>query len=318
MRKHLFAVPAVALALGLVAAAPAQAAPGHGNGHGTTNNNTTKIKPIKADRSNAPAIFLTAQLNGLNEVPPADGKKAGDKDGSAVAFLKVKGNRVTYSLKWKGISAPTLGHLHQGVAGVNGAVAVTLFGSAMPEGVNAAVGAGSFEDPALAKALRTNPAGFYFNVHTAEFPGGAVRGQFKRVNKPVNLFNVIRGGGLRAMADGEQEVPAPPAVTAGDLDGHASAFVRTNGAGVQYSLAWVGIAAPTLGHIHQGKKGVNGAVKVGLFTTAIPANVFAVSGNVASPDAAVIQQLRKSPKDFYVNLHNAEFKDGAVRGQLFR
>ncbi|MEK6229522.1 MAG: CHRD domain-containing protein, partial [Actinomycetota bacterium] len=29
----------------------------------------------------------------------------------------------------------------------------------------------------LARAIRKNPAKFYVNVHTADFPGGAVRGQ---------------------------------------------------------------------------------------------------------------------------------------------
>jgi hypothetical protein len=29
----------------------------------------------------------------------------------------------------------------------------------------------------LARAIRKNPSKFYVNVHTAAFPGGAVRGQ---------------------------------------------------------------------------------------------------------------------------------------------
>jgi hypothetical protein len=32
----------------------------------------------------------------------------------------------------------------------------------------------------LVKEIRQNPEGFYFNVHTGDFLGGAVRGQLSR------------------------------------------------------------------------------------------------------------------------------------------
>jgi hypothetical protein len=318
MRKYLFALPAATAVLALGATgAPAQAhghSTGHGVGHGAGHG--VAAKPLKGYRNygGGKSTYLFAALNGANEVPgPAP---VGDKDGKAFAFVKVKGNRITYGFSWKGITAPTLGHIHQGAAGVNGPVKVTLFGTPMPGTATAAVGAASIEDPALAKQLTSDPKGFYLNLHTTEFGGGAVRGQLKRASAPVNPLSVIRGGGFRGFADGEQEVPVAPDTTAGDLDGHASAFIRTNNNAVQYSLAWVGIAAPTLGHIHQGKTGVNGPVKITLFDTPVPANVFALAGTVTTPPAGTVPALRKSPKDFYVNLHNTEFKNGALRGQL--
>jgi hypothetical protein len=129
---------------------------------------------------------------------------------------------------------------------------------------------------------------------------------------------MIEGSSLRAMADGFQEIPVPPATQAGDLDGFASAFVRAAGDRLRYSLTWTGITAPTLGHIHEGKTGVNGPVRIGLFGSAVPAGVFAVSGQVADADPAVVRTVTSTPSQFYVNLHTAEFKDGAARGQLFR
>jgi hypothetical protein len=60
-------------------------------------------------------------------------------------------------------------HIHPGVAGVNGSPVVDFGGSLS--------GCVSGVDPALIGDIIANPSAYYFNVHTAEFPGGAVRGQ---------------------------------------------------------------------------------------------------------------------------------------------
>jgi hypothetical protein len=36
-------------------------------------------------------------------------------------------------------------------------------------------------DDALLDEIRTNPAGFYVNIHTADFQNGAIRGQVANV-----------------------------------------------------------------------------------------------------------------------------------------
>lgn len=64
--------------------------------------------------------------------------------------------------------------------------------------------------------------------------------------------------------------------------------------------------------------GRNGDVKVPLFVTPVPQNIFAISGTVSVQDPSVLAQIKKAPTGFYANLHTAEFPDGAVRGQLFR
>ena len=35
----------------------------------------------------------------------------------------------------------------------------------------------AIKDPAVLGRIRRNPANFYINVHNADFPGGALRGQ---------------------------------------------------------------------------------------------------------------------------------------------
>jgi CHRD domain len=310
------------LALGTVATAsadpgqsPRHSHSGHGDseyGHSAQSaSNKAAPKPVKG-----PSTFLTAELTGNQEVPTPNGPAVGDQDGKATALVEIKGDRVIFALQWKGIAAPTLGHIHEGQAGVNGGVKVPLFGTAMPATVTAAAGSLSVTDAKLAQDIRTNPAGFYVNLHTAEFPGGAVRGQLKPAGKRINPLGIIHGGKLRALANGYQEVPPADGKAVGDPNGFAAAFVQLKGTSIDYSLAWVNIGAPTLGHLHQGQFGQNGPVKNNLFTTAIPQNIFAVSGTVNDVAAAATNEIRSNPTGFYVNLHTEEFPGGAVRGQL--
>ncbi|MEU3855234.1 CHRD domain-containing protein [Streptomyces sp. NPDC029554] len=301
------------MAVSVGATAPAFAHGGHGSHQSGASTQSVGNAPKNPARG--PSASFIATLTGSQEVPEA-GKKVGDPDGAAQALVSVKGDRVTFALKWRDIGAPSLGHIHEGKAGTNGAVKVTMFGTAMPDTVNAAAGQATVTDAALAKRLRTDPGSFYLNLHSKEFPDGAVRGQLKPVQSRVNPLSIIRGGALHALNDGDQEVPEA-GKKVGDPDGHAITFLHPRGSTVDYSLAWVNIPAPSLGHIHQAPFGKNGPVKVPLFTTAVPQGIFAISGRVAGQDPAVVNQLRKGPADFYSNLHTTEFPDGAVRGQLF-
>jgi hypothetical protein len=267
-------------------------------------------------RAKLKPVFLEAKLDGRQEVPVPGKPAVGDPKGSATAIIRVQGNRVTFAFSWKGISAPTLGHIHQGVAGVNGDVKVALFATPMPDTVTAAAGILTVNDPATADALRANPAGFYLNLHTKEFPGGAVRGQLTKLNYHANLLSLLHGGVEKAFLSGDQEVPVAGGPSVGDPTGRAVTFITARDTQVQYSFAWVGIS-PTLGHIHKAPFGANGPVAVPLFSSAIPATVVAVSGTVTGLDPALVKDLNAHPANFYANLHTAQFPGGAVRGQLY-
>jgi hypothetical protein len=52
-------------------------------------------------------------------------------------------------------------------------VVVTL----SPPNENGASSGCTTADRRLVKDIRNNPSGFYVNVHTVEYPGGAIRGQ---------------------------------------------------------------------------------------------------------------------------------------------
>jgi hypothetical protein len=340
MRIRTVTVPAMALALGALGTTAAQADSGNPAAYGSPSAQTPGPSMPGMPGMNMPStaassapdsqpdlnaaiararqkpVFLGARLSGRNEVPVAGKPAVGDPDGSATGVVRVQGDRITFAFSWKNIGAPTLGHIHQGVAGTNGDVKVPLFTSPMPDTADAAAGAVTVTDPAVADGLRTNPSGFYLNLHSKEFPGGAVRGQLTPLNRSADLLSLLKGGGARAFLAGDQEVPVAGGPKVGDPDGRAVAFIRPQGNRVGYSFAWLGVT-PTLGHIHKGAFGVNGPVVVPLFTTPVPSNVFAISGTATGIDPAVVGEIRANPSAFYANLHSAEFPGGAVRGQLF-
>ena len=122
---------------------------------------------------------------------------------------------------------------------------------------------------------------------------------------------------LAATLSGANEVPGP-----GDLDGRGKAFVRLSGTTACYVLEWSGIGAPTAAHIHQGGAGVAGRVVVLFFqpgtnAASLPGTLSSVAGCVdVAP--ALAGRIAASPRDWYVNIHTADFAAGAIRGQLHR
>ncbi len=248
--------------------------------------------------------YLAADLRGSNEVPPAD------PDGRGKTVVRMQGTQVCFTSGWARIDAPTAGHIHVGAAGANGRIVVGFFAGAMPAGVHTATGCATTTEENAA-AIRANPAGYYVNLHNPAFPGGAIRGQLRALTRGVDLLAPFRDGSLAALCDGGQEVPAA------DPDGHAAAFLRIRHGQVSYGLLFGGIAPPVAGHVHTGQLGVNGPIVVGLFAGAVPPTIVGLAGT-STVDKKLGRQIAARPGGYYVNLHNADFPGGAVRGQLFR
>ncbi|MEN3304142.1 MAG: hypothetical protein V7603_344 [Micromonosporaceae bacterium] len=122
---------------------------------------------------------LVAQLDGMQEVTTA-----GDPDGRAVGFVRLRGQTtVRYAFAWSAIAAPTAAHIHVGGVAQAGPVVVPFF--AAPTGLPATINGVSGEveaDAALVDAIRNHPSAYYVNLHTAEFPAGAIRGQLSRTD----------------------------------------------------------------------------------------------------------------------------------------
>jgi hypothetical protein len=254
--------------------------------------------------------LLSAKLSGANEVPPAD------PDGSGSATVLLRDDSVCFTLRWADINAPFAGHIHRGGAGINGPIVVPFFqktpATPLPASLSSAAGCVGGVDPALIREIRSNPAGFYVNLHTADFPGGVIRDQLK-VAKGLDL-NVPTQ--FHALLLGRNEVPAA------DPDGFGLGLVSAHGDRVCFVVSWANIQPPFAGHIHRGAAGVNGPIVVPFFQSTpadpLPATFNAADGCIPGVDKALIREIRHNPSAFYVNLHTADFPGGVIRGQLRR
>ena len=137
---------------------------------------------VPGTATGAPAV-LVASMEGRNEVT------AGATHGQALELIGLQGNTLSYSVTWRGIGTPTEADIHAGVRGVDGPVVVPLFTTPRPAG-GFASGTVTVTDPALLAALRSDPGGFYTDLRTTAFPGGAARAQLHLLNHTVSTSGV--------------------------------------------------------------------------------------------------------------------------------
>ena len=107
---------------------------------------------------------------------------------------------------------------------------------------------------------------------------------------------------------GTEEAPGP-----GDPDGSGTAvFTLNQGQGtICYMLTVEAIAPATVTHIHRAPAGVAGSIVVPLI-----APTDGSSSGCVDVDRDLINDIKQNPESYYVNVHNADFPAGAVRGQI--
>jgi hypothetical protein len=242
-----------------------------------------------------PPDYLVAELSGTREVPGP-----GDPDGVGFAdvTVDVPAGQLCANILVEGIAAATAAHIHSGAVGVAGPVVVTL---PTPDATGQAEGCVDGLDPVMLQAIVDGPTAYYVNVHNAEYPDGAVRGQLSNPELVREVFATLTG---------DAEVPGP-----GDPDGAGEAFLllRPDLGQVCGFLQVTDIAAATAAHIHAGEAGVAGDVVVTLLTP----NAEGISdGCVDGVDPALLDAIIASPESYYVNVHTADYPAGALRGQL--
>jgi hypothetical protein len=229
-------------------------------------------------------------LAGENETPAGDPVATG----SATIRVRPGTKRVCYTLTARDLpSRAVAAHIHRGAAGTPGGIVVPL---RTPNANGTAKGCAR-ASRALVRSIAAHPSTFYVNVHTAGFPGGAIRGQLAGQRTAVGtLFHLTFTG-------------------SGDPNGTGTAILRfrRDAQLVCYRLHVANITLPTIAsHIHRGAAGTNGPVLIPLAAPDASGNS---SGCAAAP-TATIDEILANPAGFYVNVHTKDHPGGAVRAQL--
>jgi hypothetical protein len=134
------------------------------------------------------------------------------------------------------------------------------------------------------------------------------------------LFAVLLGG---------NEVSSTGEAGVGDPNGYGSAtvIVLVPENIVCFGLVFDNIETPAAAHIHEGVAGLNGDIVVDFIgegatgqvdppTSGNPGSVSGCVSGDAIRDPSALERIRRNPSRFYVNVHNAAFPPGAIRGQL--
>jgi len=163
---------------------------------------------------------------------------------------------------------------------------------------------------------------------TAAIAGGALLGPLNGAF--AGHLNVLEEANLR----GRNEVPADPAVrgNVGDKNGKGEAYVFGIDGDTKtlcYVLIVEKIAPATGAHIHEAARGENGPIVANLAAPADGNAADCLTEGEVGPGTTpkfptdtqgvpltTVAEILADPGDYYVNVHNAEFPGGAIRGQL--
>lgn len=253
---------------------------------------------IPAPRA-CPRTLLTARSGGLAFQVALTGEAetpAGDPvaTGTATVRLRAGEGQVCHAVDAKNLPPALAAHIHRGDAGAAGPVVIPL---RTPNASGASSGCTAAARTLVASIL-ADPASFYVNVHTNEFPGGAIRGQLTGTS--TASFGWVVAIDLKGSTE--------PNAT-----GTAVVRIRKDAGMVCYRLHAANVTLPTVAaHIHRGAADVNGPVVVPFTAPGADGN----SSGCTAAAPALIDEIIGNPAGFYVNVHTKEHPGGAIRAQL--
>jgi hypothetical protein len=246
---------------------------------------------------------ITVAMTGEAEAPTA-GEGVGT--GTATIRLRRGQGQLCYSMQVRNITLPAAAaHIHRGGTGEAGPVIIPLLA---PNASGVAAGCTSVSRTLVAQILGNRQA-YYVNVHTTDFPGGAVRGQLAGTSQ--NTFGTI----VTVQLTGAAECNAAGICNLGDPDGTGTSTIRLIRATsyICYRTDVQNIPLPSVGmHIHRGARTSAGGIVVPFSAP----DASGVARGCEITPVALIDEIIATPSAFYINVHTTTHPAGAVRAQL--
>jgi CHRD domain len=174
MRRTMWSVAAIVALLALGAGATLATGQDYGGGYGGSKHQSDDEGKGTSKGKKNRALF--AVLLGRNELAGDPLRRgAGDPDGRGAANVTIDGTSICFGISVTNIAMPVAAHIHEGKRNENGPIVVTLVHPATGDpGASSGCTQASAD---LAAAIQRRPHRYYANVHTGDFPGGAIRGQ---------------------------------------------------------------------------------------------------------------------------------------------
>lgn len=138
-----------------------------GSGSSSSTGGSSSSSTAKHASAGARVIYRV-KLAGTAETPP------GAPSGSGLAVIAFHGStKVCWRFSHlRGFTNATLAHIHKGLRGKSGDIVLPL--SSGPKLHHKGCVHAS---PTVIKAIENDPSGYYVNIHSVTYPGGAVRAQ---------------------------------------------------------------------------------------------------------------------------------------------
>lgn len=262
---------------------------------------------VLAITAHAQVVELRATINAAQEVPATTSTATG----TAIMLYDVRANTFDLIVSISGMTnTAAASHIHEAAAGANGGVVTNLGAEAVYTRTGNNLSATFRNVTHGGDKLKLIQGGTYFNIHSAQFPGGEVRGQF--LPRPVRLV---------AKLDTAQEAAAFPALNFTGVNNFGGAVLSydpaANTISIRHSLFL--FANPfTNSHIHEGAPGASGPARTQLGTSATSGAYNSFNGHISgSHDVSYVgDPLLLLSGGTYLNYHSQTFTAGQLRGQI--
>jgi hypothetical protein len=260
----------------------------------------------------AQVVELRATINAAQENPATTSPATG----SAIMLYDIGTNTFDLIVSITNMSnAATASHIHEAPPGTNGPVRTDLGSEAQYVRTGNTLRATFRGITHLGNRITLLKGGAYYNIHSAQFPGGEIRGQL--IPRPVRLYAVI---------DVAQEQAAFPTTNLAGLNDRGGAIMQydpmANSIRLRLSLFNFNNTFNN-SHFHAEIPGKSGPVIVNLGTNSNAGGYNTTNGFISGTfDIPMTGPLETDPialltGTMYLNFHSTAFGAGEARGQVW-